>query len=208
VACAARKVVEPPRVWTGGRRWLGNQGDCIVNAGAGGCVAGRRIRTRVVGWTQMPGVVHPLVGDQNAQVTISTTVPGNCSTVIVALVKATSVGPHIGVSKSRTCGPNQYSLVIHIQERSRSPATRSCKDPGTPSAAESDTWPCLVDARGSRTGGGREWQPCAVVRRVVPGFAWARGLDQVAMVGLEWVDWFNHRRLHSAVRDVPPAEYG
>ena len=30
--------------------------------------------------------------------------------------------------------------------------------------------------------------------------AWARGLDQVAMVGLEWVDWFNHRRLHSAVR--------
>ena len=105
-------------------------------------------------------------------------------------------------------GPNQYSLEIPIQECSRSPATRSCKDPGTPSAAESDTWPCLVDARGSRTGGGREWQPCAVVRRVVPGFAWARGLDQVAMVGLEWVDWFNHRRLHSAVRDVPPAEYG
>jgi hypothetical protein len=100
----------------------------------------------------------------------------------------------------RPHGPNQYSLEIHIQEWSRSPATRSCKDPGTPSAAESDTWPYLVDARGSRTGGGREWQPCAVVRRVVPGFAWARGLDQVAMVGLEWVDWFNHRRLHSAVR--------
>jgi transposase InsO family protein len=34
-----------------------------------------------------------------------------------------------------------------------------------------------------------------------------RGLDQVEMATLEWVDWFNNRRLHSACGDVPPAEY-
>ena len=34
-----------------------------------------------------------------------------------------------------------------------------------------------------------------------------RGLDQVEVATLEWVDWFNHRRLHSACGDVPPAEY-
>jgi putative transposase len=27
------------------------------------------------------------------------------------------------------------------------------------------------------------------------------------MATLEWVDWFNNRRLHSACGDVPPAEY-
>jgi hypothetical protein len=40
------------------------------------------------------------------------------------------------------------------------------------------------------------------------GSAWARGLDQVALVGLEWVDWFNHRRLHSAVRRRSTCRYG
>jgi len=34
-----------------------------------------------------------------------------------------------------------------------------------------------------------------------------RGLDHVELVTLEWVDWFNNRRLHSACGDVPPAEY-
>jgi putative transposase len=34
-----------------------------------------------------------------------------------------------------------------------------------------------------------------------------RGLDQVELETLEWVDWFNNRRLHSACGDVPPAEY-
>ena len=24
---------------------------------------------------------------------------------------------------------------------------------------------------------------------------------------IEWVDWYNHRRLHSSIGDVPPAEY-
>jgi putative transposase len=34
-----------------------------------------------------------------------------------------------------------------------------------------------------------------------------RTIDQVEMATLEWVDWYNHRRLHSACADIPPAEY-
>jgi putative transposase len=34
-----------------------------------------------------------------------------------------------------------------------------------------------------------------------------RGFDQVEIATLEWVDWFNSRRLHSACGNVPPAEY-
>ena len=42
-----------------------------------------------------------------------------------------------------------------------------------------------------------------VIRRRGP---W-RGLDQVEIATLEWVDWFNNRRLHSACGNVPPAEF-
>ena len=34
-----------------------------------------------------------------------------------------------------------------------------------------------------------------------------RGLDDVEYATLEYVDWFNHRRLHTELRMVPPAEY-
>jgi len=34
-----------------------------------------------------------------------------------------------------------------------------------------------------------------------------RGLDDVELATLEWVDWFNHRRLHSYCADIPPAEF-
>jgi putative transposase len=33
-----------------------------------------------------------------------------------------------------------------------------------------------------------------------------RGIDDVEMATLEWVDWFNSRRLHSACGDIPPIE--
>jgi putative transposase len=39
-----------------------------------------------------------------------------------------------------------------------------------------------------------------------PNGPW-RGLDDVELATLEWVDWHNHRRLHSACYDLPPAEY-
>ena len=34
-----------------------------------------------------------------------------------------------------------------------------------------------------------------------------RGLEDLELATLEWVDWFNHRRLFSAIGYVPPAEY-
>jgi len=34
-----------------------------------------------------------------------------------------------------------------------------------------------------------------------------RGLDDVEFATLEWVDFYNHRRLHSTCGDIPPAEF-
>jgi putative transposase len=34
-----------------------------------------------------------------------------------------------------------------------------------------------------------------------------RTLDDVEIATLEWVDWHNHRRLHSACADLTPAEF-
>jgi putative transposase len=34
-----------------------------------------------------------------------------------------------------------------------------------------------------------------------------RSLEQVELATAEWVDWWNHRRLHSAIDDLPPADY-
>jgi putative transposase len=32
-------------------------------------------------------------------------------------------------------------------------------------------------------------------------------IDDLELATAEWVDWYNHRRLHSACDNVPPAEY-
>ena len=34
-----------------------------------------------------------------------------------------------------------------------------------------------------------------------------RTAEEVEIATLEWIDWFNHRRLHSSIGDVPPAEF-
>ena len=34
-----------------------------------------------------------------------------------------------------------------------------------------------------------------------------RTADQVELATLAWVDWWNQRRLHGAIGDVPPAEF-
>jgi len=34
-----------------------------------------------------------------------------------------------------------------------------------------------------------------------------KGLDDVELATFEWVDWHNHRRLHTACHDLPPVEY-
>jgi putative transposase len=42
-----------------------------------------------------------------------------------------------------------------------------------------------------------------LVRRKGP---W-KTIDDLELATLEWVDWYNHRRLHSSCGNVPPAEY-
>jgi putative transposase len=42
-----------------------------------------------------------------------------------------------------------------------------------------------------------------VIRKTGP---W-RSLEQVELATAAWVDWWNHRRLHGAIGDVPPAEF-
>jgi putative transposase len=32
-------------------------------------------------------------------------------------------------------------------------------------------------------------------------------IEQVELATLEWVDWYNHRRLHGACERLPPAEF-
>ena len=34
-----------------------------------------------------------------------------------------------------------------------------------------------------------------------------KGIDDVSFSTLEWVDWFNHRRLLEPIGDVPPVEF-
>jgi putative transposase len=34
-----------------------------------------------------------------------------------------------------------------------------------------------------------------------------KGLDDVEYATLEWIDWFNHRRILEPLGDIPPAEY-
>jgi putative transposase len=34
-----------------------------------------------------------------------------------------------------------------------------------------------------------------------------RGAEQVELATLEWVTWWNQRRLHGALGDIPPAEH-
>lgn len=34
-----------------------------------------------------------------------------------------------------------------------------------------------------------------------------KGIDHVEFATLEWVDWFNHRRLLEPIGNVPPAEF-
>lgn len=34
-----------------------------------------------------------------------------------------------------------------------------------------------------------------------------KGIDDVEYATLEWVDWFNHRRLFGPIGHVPPAEF-
>jgi hypothetical protein len=45
------------------------------------------------------------------------------------------------------------------------------------------------------------------LRRRAIGASEAHSRDGLELATLEYIDWFNHRRLHSACGDRPPAEY-
>lgn len=34
-----------------------------------------------------------------------------------------------------------------------------------------------------------------------------RSVDELELATVDWIDWFNHHRLHSSIDDVPPVEY-
>ena len=34
-----------------------------------------------------------------------------------------------------------------------------------------------------------------------------RSFEQLELATARWVDWYNNRRLHSSIGDVPPAEF-
>ena len=38
------------------------------------------------------------------------------------------------------------------------------------------------------------------------GASW-RSLEQLELATAEWVDWWNQKRIHSAIGNIPPAEY-
>ncbi|MGW4984444.1 integrase core domain-containing protein, partial [Streptomyces mirabilis] len=41
---------------------------------------------------------------------------------------------------------------------------------------------------------------------IKPQRSW-KALSDVELASAEWVDWYNHRRLHGEIGHVPPAEY-
>jgi len=66
-----------------------------------------------------------------------------------------------------------------------------------------------ADVRGSQRGdadGGAGRACVAQSTRGAAGMALAWGM-YVEFATLEWVDWFNHRRLLEPIGDLPPAEY-
>ena len=46
----------------------------------------------------------------------------------------------------------------------------------------------------------------AMTRSLRPNGPW-KGLEAVEFATLEWVDWFNNRRLLKPIGDIPPAEF-
>jgi len=50
------------------------------------------------------------------------------------------------------------------------------------------------------------FRPSHAWRVFWPNGPW-KGLDEVEFATLEWVDWFNNRRLLEPIGDIPPAEF-
>ena len=46
-----------------------------------------------------------------------------------------------------------------------------------------------------------------VRRDIAPLMPTHRTRRQLEIAIIEWIDWYNHRRLHSEIGDIPPAEH-
>ena len=67
-------------------------------------------------------------------------------------------------------------------------------------------WPVKVAAR-QRTDLPLDALEMALALRKVRRHGPWRSLEHLELATLEWVDWFNHRRLNSWCGNIPPAEY-
>ena len=86
--------------------------------------------------------------------------------------------------------PRQYTSIRYTErlaEIGAAPSIGSVGDSYDNSLAESTIWLYKTE----------------LIRRRGP---W-KGIDEVEYATLEWVDWFNHRRLLEPIGYVPPAEY-
>ena len=97
-----------------------------------------------------------------------------------------STPPLLGVLR-RPLEPGQYLSIRYTERLAEAGAVGSCGDSFDNALAE--TIIGLYKAE--------------LIRRRGP---W-RGLDEVEYATLEWVDWFNHRRLLEPIGHVPPAEF-
>ena len=48
--------------------------------------------------------------------------------------------------------------------------------------------------------------PCLYKTEVIRRRSSWRGINEVELETLKWVDWFNHRRLLEPIGNIPPAE--
>ena len=66
--------------------------------------------------------------------------------------------------------------------------------------------PCAHDVKRSRHALFARSRQSRVLRPAAKRAVGLRLLDAVEYATLEWVDWFNNRRLLSSIGDIPPAE--
>jgi transposase InsO family protein len=86
----------------------------------------------------------------------------------------------------KPCALDVSAIVKQAEQRSNEPSVGTVGDAYDNALAESHIGLFKTD----------------LIRRRGP---W-KGLDDVELATLEWVDWHNHRRLHTACDDLTPAE--
>jgi len=68
-------------------------------------------------------------------------------------------------------------------------------------------WTMACSVLGIRTSNFSTGRSASTVAEVIWHLGPLRGVDQVEMETLIWVDWFNNRRLLEPIGDIPPREF-